>query len=438
MGKPRKMRLVAFLKTGPTAHHHGMWRHPETDNDFLDPAWYEHVARVLEKGRFDCLFFADTLGLFDNYRGNFEAILRGGGQMGFLDPLPVLAVMSRVTQHIGLGATLSTTFHNPYQIARTLGTLDVLSKGRMAWNVVSSISNLEARNFGQDELPPRNVRYDRADEVMEACFKLWESWEPDALIVDKESGIFADPSKVHYVDYAGKWIKTRGPLTVPRSPQGHPVIMQAGASDRGRDFAARWSEMIFTLQHSKADMQTFYADIKQRVAKFGRPLEDCSVLPSVDPIIGETESIAREKQAYINEMVDPEVALALVSTHIGVDLSKYPIDQPLQDIEIEQGARGSFEVILQGTKAHGLTLGEAAKRFATSELAPQIVGTPKSVADQLQDYFESQACDGFILTPTVFPGTWEQFARSVVPELQKRGVFRTDYTGRTLREHLHD
>jgi len=358
--------------------------------------------------------------------------------MGFLDPLPVLAVMSRVTRHIGLGATLSTTFHNPYQIARTLGTLDVLSKGRMAWNVVSSISNLEARNFGQDELPPRNVRYDRADEVMEACFKLWESWEPDALIVDKESGIFADPSKVHYVDYVGKWIKTRGPLTVPRSPQGHPVIMQAGASDRGRDFAARWSEMIFTLQHSKADMQTFYADIKQRVAKFGRPLEDCSVLPSVDPIIGETESIAREKQAYINEMVDPEVALALVSTHIGVDLSKYPVDQPLQDIEIEQGARGSFEVILQGTKAHGLTLGEAAKRFATSELAPQIVGTPKSVADQLQDYFESRACDGFILTPTVFPGTWEQFARSVVPELQKRGVFRSDYTGRTLREHLHD
>ena len=262
MGKTRKMRLVAFLKTGPTAHHHGMWRHPETDNDFLDPAWYEHVARVLEKGKFDCLFFADTLGLFDNYRGTFDAILKGGGQMGFLDPLPVLAVMSRVTRHIGLGATMSTTFHNPYQIARTLGTLDVLSKGRMAWNVVSSISNLEARNFGQDELPPRNLRYDRADEVMEACFRLWESWEPDALIVDKESGVFADPSKVHYVDYAGKWIKTRGPLTVPRSPQGHPVIMQAGASDRGRDFAARWSEMIFTLQHSKADMQAFYADIK--------------------------------------------------------------------------------------------------------------------------------------------------------------------------------
>ena len=193
MSKTRKMRLVAFLKTGPTAHHHGMWRHPETDNDFLDPAWYEHVARGLEKGRFDCLFFADTLGIFDNYRGGFDTILRGGGQMGLLDPLPVLAVMSRATQHIGLGATMSTTYHNPYQIARTLGTLDVLSKGRMAWNVVSSISNLEARNFGHDALPPRNTRYDRADEVMEACFKLWESWEPDALIVDKESGVFADP-----------------------------------------------------------------------------------------------------------------------------------------------------------------------------------------------------------------------------------------------------
>ena len=438
MGKTRKMRLVAFLKTGPTAHHHGMWRHPETDNDFLDPAWYEHVARVLEKGKFDCLFFADTLGLFDNYRGNFDAILKGGGQMGFLDPLPVLAVMSRVTRHIGLGATLSTTFHNPYQIARTLGTLDVLSEGRMAWNVVSSISNLEARNFGQDELPPRNLRYDRADEVMEACFKLWESWEPDALIVDKESGVFADPSKVHYVDYAGKWIKTRGPLTVPRSPQGHPVIMQAGASDRGRDFAARWSEMIFTLQYSKADMQAFYSDIKQRVAKFGRPPEDCAVLPSVDPIIGETESIAREKQAYINEH-----GRSRGGAGAGLDAyRRRPVE--ISDRPAAAGHRdraGRARLVRghpAGHQAHGLTLGEAAKRFATSELCPQIVGTPKSVADQLQDYFESQACDGFILTPTVFPGTWEQFARSVVPELQRRGLFRTDYTGRTLREHLHD
>ena len=196
--------------------------------------------------------------------------------------------------------------------------------------------------------------------------------------------------------------------------------------------------MIFTLQHTKADMRAFYTDIKTRMAAGGRRPEECAILPSLDPIIGETESIAKEKQAYVNELVDSELALALVSAHIGVDLSKFPADRPIEDIELEAGARGSLEVILQGTKAHGLSLGEAARRFATSELCPQVVGTPASVADQLMDFFEAEACDGFILTPTVFPGTWEQFVRSVVPELQRRGVFREEYTGRTLRENLRD
>ena len=200
----RRMHLVAFLKTGPTAHHHGAWRHPEADNDFLDPAWYEHIARLLEKGKFDSLFFADTLGLFDTYRGSHETIVKYGGQMGLLDPIPVLAIMARVTKRIGLGATMSTTFHNPYQIARVLGTLDVLSRGRIAWNIVSSISHLEARNFGQTELAARDQRYDRADEVVQACLALWNSWEPDALVLDQAQGVFADPTKVHRADYEGR------------------------------------------------------------------------------------------------------------------------------------------------------------------------------------------------------------------------------------------
>ena len=432
------MHLVAFLFAGPTSHHHGMWRHPETDNNFLDPTWYEHIARILEQGKFDGLFFADVLGIYDFYNRSFATHVGRGGQIGLLDPVVLLSMMARVTQHIGLGATLSTTFYNPYYLSRVLATLDILSKGRVAWNVVASTSHLEAQNFGLSEIPSRDERYDRADEVLEACFKLWESWDEDAIILDKKTGEFADPSKVHYADYAGKWIKTRGPLTVPHAPQGNPVIMQAGSSGRGRDFAARWAEVIFTLQHSKADMQAFYKDIKGRMAARGRPPGACAVLPSVDPIIGETESIAREKQEYINSLVDPQLAMSLVSSQLGIDLSRYPVDQPLEDIEIEEGSRGSFDIILQGTKAHGLTLGEAAKRFATSELAPQIVGTASSVADQLTDLFESEACDGFILTPTVQPGTWEQFTRSVVPELQARGVYRTDYTGKTLRENLQE
>jgi FMN-dependent oxidoreductase (nitrilotriacetate monooxygenase family) len=432
----RQMHLVAFLMAGPTSHHHGMWRHPETQNSFLEPEHYESIARTLEQGKFDAAFFADVLGLYDHYNDKFDTILGKGGQMGLLDPIPLLAIMARVTQRLGLGATISTTYFNPFHIARVTATLDLLSKGRVAWNVVTSASNKEAMNLGMDQLLARDKRYDRAEEVMEACCKLWDSWDEDALVLDKAAGIFADPAKVHYANYAGQWIKTRGPLTVPRSPQGRPVIMQAGASSRGRDFAAKWSEIIFTLQHSKEDMLAFYSDVKGRMSQFDRAPQECAILVSVDPIIGETESIAGERQAYVNDLVDPELGMALMSAHIGVDLSKYAIDAPLADIQLEEGSRGSFEVILQGTKAEGLTLGEAAKRFATSELCPQIVGTPKSVADQLEDIFTSKACDGFILTPTVFPGTFEQFARSVVPELQRRGIFRKDYTGATLRSNL--
>ena len=432
----RQMHLMAFLKAGPTCHHHGMWRHPESDNAMLEPEWYEHVARVLERGCFDALFFADVSGIQDFYKQSYATIIERGGALSLLDPVPVLAMMAGVTRHIGLGATLSTTLAPPYQTARTLATMDILSRGRMAWNVVTSTSNLQAKNFGLDELPDRASRYDMANEVIEACMKLWQSWEPDALILDKEGGIYADPAKVHYADYQGRWIRTRGPLTVPRSPQGHPVIMQAGSSGPGRDFAARWAELVFTLQHTKADMVEFRNDIHARMHAIGRPPEECAILPSVDPIIGETESIAREKQAFVNELVDTELGMSLMSSHIGVDLSRFPADQPVADMALEEGSRGSFDVILQGTRAEGLTLGEAARRFATSELCPQIVGTPESIADQLCDYFEDGACDGFILTPTVSPGTWEQFTRSVVPILQQRGVFRRAYAGRTLRENL--
>jgi FMN-dependent oxidoreductase (nitrilotriacetate monooxygenase family) len=437
MQSKRQMHLVAFLMTGPTCHHHGAWRHPETDiDDILNPTRYEHIARVLEAGKFDALFFADILGLYDLYESKFDTMVGRGGQVCLLDPAVILPMMARVTSHIGLGTTYSSTFNHPYQIARMFGTLDHLSAGRAAWNVVASTSTLEAQNFGLDEMPGRAQRYDRADEVLEACFALWESWEEGALVLDKAAGTFADPSKIHYTDYAGQWVKSRGPLTTPRSPQGHPVIMQAGSSERGRDFGARWAEIIFTLQHQKADMQAFYTDFKRRMAKRGRAPEECVILPSIDVVIGETESIARERAEYVNGLVDTRLGMAQISGHIGIDLSRYDPDQPLADLVIEEGSRGSFDVILQGTKAEGLTLGEAARRFATSELCPQLVGTPEMIADQLVDLFQDHACDGFVLTPTTYPGMYEQFCKTVVPVLQKRGVFRTEYTETTLRDHL--
>jgi FMN-dependent oxidoreductase (nitrilotriacetate monooxygenase family) len=267
--RARKMHLLAYVKTGPTAQLAGAWRHPAADlDDIFRPERYEHMARVLEAACFDGCFFADTLGLPDVYKGSFDTYLRHGGQLSYLDPMMVLPVMARATRHLGLGATLSTTFFNPYHLARTLASLDHLSQGRACWNVVTSTMNFEARNFGVGELPPKEERYDRADEVVEACCALWDCWQDDALVMDKESGLFIDPEKVRYADYEGRYVRTRGPLTIPRSPQGRPVLMQAGSSPRGRDFAARWAEAIFNSSGSKKDA----VEVTAQVFCFGRSL----------------------------------------------------------------------------------------------------------------------------------------------------------------------
>jgi FMN-dependent oxidoreductase (nitrilotriacetate monooxygenase family) len=430
----RQMHLIAYLKTGPTALHVGGWRHPEaTLDDILDPGRYEHIARVLEAARFDGCFFADLFGLYDVHRGSFDAYLRRGGQISYLDPTVVLPVMAAVTRHLGLGATLSTSFHTAYHLARWLASLDAMSKGRVAWNVVTSATDLEAKNAGLDELPPRNLRYDRADEVLEACFALWNGWDPDALVRDKAAGIMADPAKVHYANYAGRWIKTRGPLSIPRSPQGHPVIMQAGSSDRGRAFAARWAEVIFTIQRGREEMREFYDDIKSRMQERGRAPSECAILPAVTVVLGETVSIANERAEYLNSLIDPELSLASSSSNLGADLTKLEGGKTLAELQGNQGMKGSQDVLEQTMKAEGLSFKEAAVKRGNGR---EIVGTASMIADYLQEIFESGVCDGFVLTPTMFPGMFEQFCRSVVPELQRRGLFRTEYTGRTLRENI--
>jgi FMN-dependent oxidoreductase (nitrilotriacetate monooxygenase family) len=430
----RQMHLVAYLKTGPTALHVGGWRHPEaTLDDILEPSRYQHIARVLEAAKFDGCFFADLFGLYDVHQGSFDPYVRRGGQISYLDPTVVLPVMAAVTRHLGLGATLSTSFLPAYHLARWLGSLDAMSKGRVAWNVVTSATDLEARNAGLDELPPRELRYDRADEVMEACFALWNSWDEDALVLDKAAGIMADPAKVHYANYKGRWIRTRGPLSIPRSPQGHPVIMQAGSSDRGRAFAARWAEIIFTVQRGQEEMRDFYADIKTRMRTRGRAASECAILPAVTVVLGETESIARERADYLNSLIDPELTLASSSSNLGADLTKLDSGQSLADLQGNQGMRGSQDVMEQVMKAEGLSFKEV---VAKGREGREMVGTPVMIADRLQAIFESGVCDGFVLTPTMFPGMFEQFCRGVVPELQRRGLFRTEYSGRTLRENI--
>ncbi|QCI67632.1 LLM class flavin-dependent oxidoreductase [Phreatobacter stygius] len=432
----RQMHLIAYLKTGPTAMHVGGWRHPEsTLNDILDPSRYEHIARVLEAARFDGCFFADLFGLYDIHGGSFDAYVRRGGQISFLDPTVVLPVMAAATRHLGLGATLSSSFHTPYHLARWLGSLDVMSKGRVAWNVVTSATDLEARNAGMDELPPRDERYDRADEALEACFALWNSWDADAFVLDKQAGVLADPAKVHYANYQGRWVKTRGPLSIPRSPQGRPVIMQAGSSDRGREFAARWAEVIFTIQRGRDEMREFYQDVKSRMEKRGRPPSECAILPAVSVVLGETESIARERADYLNSLIDPELSVAASSSGLGADLTKLKSDVSLAGLQGNQGMKGTEDILRQTMKADGLTLAQAAVKRGTGR---ELVGTATTVADWLEETFETGFCDGFVLAPTMFPGMFEQFCRSVVPELQKRGLFRTEYAGRTLRENLQN
>ena len=396
----RQMHLVAYLKTGPTARHVGGWRHPEaTLDDFLDPERYQNIARLLEAARFDGCFFADLFGLYDIHGGSYDAYVRRGGQISYLDPTVVLPVMAAVTRHLGLGATLSTSFHTPYHLARWLGSLDVMSKGRVAWNIVTSATNLEAQNAGLAELPPREQRYDRADEVLEACCALWDNWDDDAFILNKQAGIFADPAKVHYANYEGRFVRTRGPLSIPRSPQGRPVLMQAGSSDRGRDFAARWAEVIFTAQRAPADMRSFRDDIHARMAARGRAAADCAILPALSVVIGETASIARERADYLRSLIDPELATANTSSRLGADLTRLQDRTSVAALQGNQGMRGSELVLEQAMKAEGLSLAQVALTGGESE----VVGTPEMIADHMQAVFESGACDGFVVAPTYFP-----------------------------------
>lgn len=425
----RKMHLFGYLKTGPTAYFSGGWRHPEATLNFLDPVWYEQCAQTMEAAKLDGVLFADLFGVADTYQNSFETYIRAGGQNNYLDPMTVVPIMARVTTRLGIAPTVSTTFFGAFQLARALQSLDILSKGRIAWNVITSTNNLEARNAGMDEMPSPDERYALADEIVEAVMALWNTWEDDAFVLDKVSGRFADPAKVHYANYVGQRVKTRGPLPSPRSPQGHPVIMQAGSSPRGREFGARWGEILFIGGADKVTLKKNYDDMKQRVADAGRDPDKVRIVASITPILGETETIARERADFIASLEDPEYNIATSSLHVGADLSVNKTSEAIERARGGQGARGFYDPEMGGRK--GATLAERAVKGEEA-----IVGTPAMVADILQDLFEARGCDGFVIMPTTMQLSHEQFCRGVVPELQRRGVFRTEYSGATLRENV--
>ncbi|GBQ23785.1 coenzyme F420-dependent N5,N11-methylene tetrahydromethanopterin reductase [Gluconacetobacter sacchari DSM 12717] len=427
------MHLFAYLKTGPTALHAGGWRHPDAVlDDFLEPGRYQAIARTLEQACFDGCFFADLQGLYDIHGGGFDTYVRRGGQISFLDPMVVLPVMAAVTSRLGLGATLSTSFLHPYHLARALLSMDVLSKGRMAWNIVTSATDLEARNYGMDEIADKAARYERADEVVEACMKLWKSWDKDAFTLDKESGLFADPAKVHYANYEGRYVRTRGPLSIPQSAQGHPVLMQAGSSPRGIQFAARWAEIVFAPDAADDKMQENYRTLKQGIVAADRSPDDCALCVQTTCIVAETDSMAQERADYVNALATEELNMATVSANSGVDVSRLAGSESVADLAKNQGIHEALSMLETVQRERGAALRQTLER----RLPNMIVGSYKTVADRLEAMFTSGCCDGFVLTPVMFPGSHESFCRMVVPELQRRGLFRTHYTGTTLREHL--
>jgi FMN-dependent oxidoreductase (nitrilotriacetate monooxygenase family) len=431
-----QMHLAGFLNAGPVVHSHALWRNPRHPTDFLSAAHYAEIGRVLERGQFDLLFFADRLAVADRFGSEKDTGLRLGDQdASRLDPLPVLSVISASTRHIGLGATRSTTYEHPYHIARAFRTLDHLSGGRAAWNVVTSLNDSEALNFGFDAHMDHDERYERADEFLEVTAKLWDSWEPDALVLDREQGVYADPAKVHYINHEGRYFRSRGPLNIPASPQGRPVIIQAGASARGRLFASKWAEVVFCLAPDPASMATFTASIREGVAAQGRPPGSCKVLAAVMPFIGRSRHEAEEKRDAHNALVDPLVGLTTLAAHLNVDLSGLPLDQPIESLTAT-GTYGNLAHVTRISREKGLTLAEIGRIYGRSVLVPQLCGTGGEVAGQLIDIFRSDACDGFIISPAFLPDSFAEFVDEVVPVLQEQGWFRQRYEGGTLRERL--
>ncbi|MGW9265151.1 LLM class flavin-dependent oxidoreductase [Gordonia terrae] len=352
-----------------------------------------------------------------------------------IDPSLVAASIAAVTTRLGIAVTKSTTYFHPYELARVFGSLDHLTRGRIAWNIVTSLSQAEAQNFGFDDHVGHDERYVRAEEFVRTAIKLWSSWDADAVTADKESGVWADPAKIHTVDHDGAHYRTRGPLNQPRSPQHRPVLIQAGSSNTGKDFAARWAEAIFEIDPTPEGRRAYYDDVKSRAVNFGRNPDHVKIFPSFIPFIGETKSIAREKQAFHNELADPISGLITLSVHTDHDFSAYDLDAPVEDVQVS-GTQGLFDVARRLSERDSLTLRDIGKLYAQGVLLPQFVGTAADVADQIEESFSGGEADGFIVSSAQTPGTFNDFVDYVVPELQRRGLFRTEYEGTTLREHL--
>lgn len=433
-GRPRQMKLAVFMH-GDSNYHSAGWRHPHAyaDGGLNLKRWIE-FAQIMERGKLDMLFIADTIGM--PMTESPETL----GQASLVDkfePLTVLAALSPMTEHLGLVATCATTYNQPYNVARILASIDHLSGGRCGWNLVTGGVRDDALHFNLQTHVVHADRYEMAEEFADVCLGLWDSFEDDAILRDKASGRYVDVAKLHELNHKGKYYAVKGPLSVSRSPQGRPIIIQAGASEPARELTARVADVVFGSQASFESAKAFYADVKGRLAKFGRAPDDLKVMPGVALFVGRSAAEADEKYEALQSLLDPAIAFALLRERVGgLDLSGYDLDGPFPELEGNTARMSTPPALVRLARRENLTLRQVAMRMAAARTHWLLKGTPQHVADQLEHWFRNEAADGFNLLPQIVPGSISEFVDLVVPELQRRGLFRTAYEGRTLRENL--
>ena len=419
------MRLGVFVQT--PGHHVAGWRHPDAVADgWPNLPLIKHIAATAERGKFDMFFLGD--GFATGYGEHPSTI-------GKFEPLTLLSALAMTTSKLGLAATCSTTYAEPYHVARSFASLDHLSGGRAAWNVVTTAYSKSAAVFGRQH-PPHAERYAMAEEFVEACRILWDSWADDAFVADKKAGLFVKPGSLHVPSFKGKYFAVEGGLNVPRSPQGHPVLIQAGSSGPGQALAARIADVVFTAQNDLDEALAFYRSVKAQVAGFGRAADAALVMPGVFPVIGRTAGEAREIFAELNRNIDTAQAFTVLSERLGADMSVYPLDEPVPTLPETEHLKSRAALLAAMARREKLTLRELYYRVAAARGHMLLIGSAVEIADVLQRWFRAGAADGFNVMPPFFPGQFDAFVDQVVPLLQERGLFRTDYTGTTLRDHL--
>ncbi len=425
------MHLGAFMR--PVSIHTAAWRYPGAYADAnFNFAHYQQFIATLERGCFDAFFMADHLAVMNMP----EAALKRSATVTSFDPMTLLPALAVTTKHIGLIATASTTYNDPYHIARKFASLDHISNGRAGWNVVTSVNPQEAKNFGFEDHMQHDDRYQRAREFYDVVTGLWDSWDDDAFIRDQASGIYFDPAKLHVLDHHGEYLDVRGPLNVARPIQGWPVIVQAGASDAGRALAAATAEVVFGGANNLDDARAYYDDIKTRMAAVGRAPEALKILPGAFVVVGDSRAHAEEMKARLDSLVHPDSGIATLSVLLGTDASDFALDAPLPPLAASNASQSGQQKLIAMAERDKLTVGQLAQYVGGSFSSLEIVGTATDIADQMQNWFESGGCDGFNVMFPFLPAGLDRFVDEVIPELQRRGLFRTHYAGTTLRENL--